>query len=168
MPITAKLRYLRIAPRKVRMVADLIKGKTVSQAQTILTFTLKRAAEPFVKLLKSALANAKNNFQIEQDNLYISKILIDEGPKHKRWRARARGRAAEIQKKTSHISLVLDAIRGKKLRKTKKAAKIKKAKEIEKKQRAFEEKKPRLRAEREMLKPKTERAVRRVFRRKAF
>ncbi len=183
MPITAKLRYLRIAPRKVRMVADLIKGKTARQAQTILTFISKRAAEPFLKLLKSALANAKNNFQIEEAGLYISKILTDEGPKHKRWRARARGRAAEIQKKTSHISLVLDTIQGEKPRKTRKAIKIKKAKEAEKKQSSFkvskspegilktEEKKPGLRAKRIFFDPrikKTKRVTKKVFRRKAF
>ncbi|MDI6591661.1 MAG: 50S ribosomal protein L22 [Patescibacteria group bacterium] len=110
MLITAKLRYLRIAPRKVRLVADLIRGKKVEEAQNILNFTVKRAAKPLLKLLKSAIANAKNNFQLEESNLYISKILVDEGPKYKRWRARARGRADQIQKKTSHLTLVLDEI----------------------------------------------------------
>lgn len=162
------------------MVADLIKGKTASQAQTILNFTFKRAAEPFLKLLKSALANAKNNFQTEEANLYISKILTDEGPKHKRWRAQAKGRAAEIQKKTSHISLVLDIIEGKKLRKAKKAIKIKKTKPAfakamtgkeEKKEKMLEEKKPKLRMGREFFETrikKEKRGEKRVFRRKAF
>lgn len=108
--MTAKLRYLRIAPRKVRLVADLIRGKSVEEAQTILNFTVKRAAQPLLKLLKSAIANAKNNFQLEEANLYISKILVDEGPKYKRWMPRARGRASLIQKKTSHITLILDEI----------------------------------------------------------
>ena len=113
MIITAKLKYLRIAPRKVRLVADLIRNKMVFQAKTILNFQTKKAAKPLLKLLNSAIVNAKNNFQLEEAQLYISKITIDEGPKLKRWRARARGQAAEIQKKTSHINLVLDEIKGK-------------------------------------------------------
>lgn len=108
MAITAKLRYLRIAPRKVRLVADLIRGKSVEEAQNILNFTQKRAALPILKLLKQAISNAKNNFQLEEKNLYISKILVDEGPKLKRVRPRAKGHADEIQKKTSHITLVLE------------------------------------------------------------
>jgi len=112
MAITAKLRYLRIAPRKVRLVADLIRGKSVEEAQNILNFTQKKTAEPFSKLLKQAIANAKNNppagGQMEEKNLYISTILVDEGPKLKRVRPRARGHADEIQKKTSHITLVLE------------------------------------------------------------
>lgn len=108
MPIIARLRYLRIAPRKVRLVADLIRGKPVREAETILRFQIKRGAEPVRKLLQSALANAKNNFKISEENLFISKITVDEGPKLKRWRPRARGRASPIQKKTSHITLVLE------------------------------------------------------------
>jgi len=112
MAITAKLRYLRIAPRKVRLVADLIRGKSVEEAQNILNFTQKKTAEPFSKLLKQAIANAKNNppagGQMEEKNLYISTILVDEGPKLKRVRPRARGQANEIQKKTSHLTLVLE------------------------------------------------------------
>lgn len=119
MQITAKLRYLRIAPRKVRLVADLIRGKSVKEAQSILDFSSKKAAGPIKKLLKNSIANNKSNFQLDQDSLYISKITVDEGPKLKRWRPRARGKAAEIQKKTSHISLVLE---GKK-KKTKKLTK---------------------------------------------
>jgi len=79
MAVTAKLNYLRIAPRKVRLVVDLIRGKTVGEAQTILNFTTKRANKPLLKLLKSAAANAKHNFQIDESNLYISKIVVDEG-----------------------------------------------------------------------------------------
>ena len=110
MPVTAKLRYLRIAPRKVRLVADLIRGKPVEEVQTILNFTQKRAALPILKLLKQAIANAKNNFQMKEKNLYISKILVDEGPKLKRVMPRARGHADEIQKKTSHITIILDEL----------------------------------------------------------
>ena len=110
MPITAKLRYLRIAPRKVRLVADLIRGKSVKEAQTILNFTVKKAAQPLLKLLKSAVNNAKNNFQLEESSLYVAKITVDEGPKYKRWMPRARGQASEIQKKSSHITIVLEEI----------------------------------------------------------
>ncbi len=107
MEVTAKLRYLRIAPRKVRLVADLVRGKSVEEATHILNFTRKRAAKPLLKLLNSAVANASHNFQLKKENLYISKILVNEGPKLKRWRPRARGMAYEIQKKTSHITLTL-------------------------------------------------------------
>lgn len=163
MPVTAKLRYLRIAPRKVRLVADLIRGKSVEEAQTILNFTQKRAALPFSKLLKSALANARHNFQLEEGNLYIQKILVDEGPKYKRWRARARGMASPIQKKTSHITLVLDTIEKKKVKK------IKERKKIEKKViRVPRIAKPKFRPEIEERKPKLEKGIRRIFRRKAF
>jgi len=108
MPVQAQLRHLRIAPRKVRLIADAIRGEQVSTAQTILNFTTKKAALSLLKLLNSAVANAKNNLKLDPSNLFISKIEVNEGPKLKRWRPRARGRAYEIQKKTSHIILVLD------------------------------------------------------------
>lgn len=107
MQVTAKLNYLRIAPRKVRLVADLVRGKRVEEARTILGFTPKRAAPVLLKLLESAVANAKNDFQLDADRLYLKKLVVDEGPKLKRWRPRARGQAYEIQKKSSHITLVL-------------------------------------------------------------
>lgn len=107
MKVEVKLRKLRIAPRKVRLVADVIRNKSAEEAQSILSFTIKRGAQPLLKLLKSALANAKNNFQLDSANLYISKITVDEGTKFKRWMPRARGQASEIQKKTSHITMVL-------------------------------------------------------------
>ncbi len=131
MPVTAKLRYLRIAPRKVRLVADLIRGKSVDEAQTILNFTFKKTSLPLFKLLKSAIASAKNDFKLEELNLFISKITVDEGPKYKRWRARSRGQAAEIQKKTSHVTLFLDEIQ-KKVKKGKVVEKVEKDTEVEK------------------------------------
>lgn len=166
MPVTAKLRYLRIAPRKVRLVADLIRGKRIEEAQNILNFKVKKAAPPLLKLLRSATANAKNNFQLDESNLYIAKILVDEGPKYKRWRARARGRADEIQKKTSHVTVVLDEI-VKKPKKVKKVKKIKKAlpKPPEKVPKV---EKPKLKPEIEIKRPKIERGLKRIFRRKAF
>lgn len=111
MQITAKLKHLRIASRKVRLVADLIRGLTVIQAEQQLNFLVKRSVKPIGKLLKSAVANAENNAKLVKDNLYISKISVDEGATLKRWRARAMGRAAEIMKRTSHITLVLDEIK---------------------------------------------------------
>lgn len=111
MVVKAKLNNLRIAPRKVRLVADLIRGKNVDWAQSVLEMIVKRAAKPMSKLLKSAVANAENNFHLDKDNLYISKIMVNEGRKLKRWRARSRGRAFEIQKKTSHIILELSEIK---------------------------------------------------------
>ena len=108
MSVSVKLKHLRISPRKVRLVADLIRGKDVSQAKSVLDFTVKKSSLHLKKLLNSAIAAAKNDFSLDEKDLYISKITVDEGPRLKRWRARARGRAAEILKRTSHITLVLD------------------------------------------------------------
>ena len=174
MRVKTSLRYLRIAPRKVRLVADLIRGKTVEQAQTILNFVRKRAAIPLLKLLNSAIANAHHNFQLEKENLYIRELRVDEGPKLKRWRPRARGQAFEIQKKTSHVTLVLEEIEKKpkkrkikiKKEKIRKPAKEKIVKEETKPKKEIKKpKKPEL----EMPKPKIERkGIKRFFRRKAF
>jgi len=98
------------------LVADLVKGKNVLQSLAILKNTPKRAAEPMAKLLQSALANAKSNFEIDESKLYISKLLVDEAPKLKRWRPRAMGRAYGIQKKGSHITLVLEERESKKVK----------------------------------------------------
>ena len=104
MAVTVKLRYLRISPRKVSMLADFVRGKLVEKAQAILNFTIKKSGQPMLKLLNSAVAAAKNNFHLDPANLYISKITVDEGPKHKRWRPRARGQAYPIHKKTSPLT----------------------------------------------------------------
>lgn len=174
MPVTAKLRYLRIAPRKVRIVADLIRGKTVEEAQTILNFTVKKAAQPLLKLLKQAIANAKN-LELDEQNLYISKINVDEGPKYKRYFPRARGQAYEIQKKTSHITLILDEIKKKKLKKIKKVKKAppKAAEKVPKVEKPPKEGKPptgqaKFKPGIEIPKPKIEKGIKRIFRRKAF
>ncbi len=90
------------------MVADMIRNKKATEASTALAFSLKAGAVPMKKLVDSAMSNAKNNHKIEDENsLFISKLTVDEGPMLKRWRARARGRAMQIQKKTSHVSLTL-------------------------------------------------------------
>ena len=107
MQVSAKLRHLRMSPRKVRLVADVIRGLDVKNAQNQLSFMNKRAAKPVLKLLNSAVANAEHNFKFKKDNLYISELRVDEGAILKRWRARAMGRAAPINKRTSHILIVL-------------------------------------------------------------
>lgn len=131
MEVKAKLNYLRIAPRKTRLVADLVRGKTVEEAQTILNFTVKRGNTPIVKLLNTAIASAKENFQVDKSNLYIAKIFIDEAPMLKRWRARSRGRAYGIKKRASHITLVLGEIKkgGVKTKKIKKSKSLAESKE---------------------------------------
>jgi len=108
MKVLAKLNYLRIAPRKVRLVADLIRNKSVIEAENILNFTVKKAALPLLKLLRSAIANAEHNFHLKKENLYICEILVNEGPRLKRILPRARGRADIIQKKTSHVTIILE------------------------------------------------------------
>lgn len=169
--ITAKLRNLRIAPRKVSLVADLIRGKSAEEAQAILNFTIKKAAVPMLKLLDSALANAKNNLQLDSVNLYISRITVDGGAKLKRWRSRARGTANEIQKKTSHINLVLDEILKSKRSKKPKKIEGEAISREEKVEKIKGEEKPKLKPETKPHMPKTEKASslgRRIFRRKSF
>jgi len=100
-------RYVRLTPRKARLVADVVRGKSALQALDILTFTNKKAAGVLKKTLASAIANATNNFNMNEENLYISKVTIDEGPMLKRVMPRAMGRADIIQKKTSHVTIVV-------------------------------------------------------------
>ena len=104
----ASVKNVRISPRKVRMVVDTVRGKSVSQAIGILAFTRKKAAEPVQKLLRSAVANAAENDGImDVDDLFIDRITVDEGPTLKRFTPRARGRATPIHKRTSHIQIAL-------------------------------------------------------------
>ena len=107
MEVTAKARFIRMSPRKVRLVADLIRGLDVDKAEVQLNFSVKAAARPVLKLLRSAIANAEHNHKLEHDNLFVKVITVDGGPMLKRWRARAFGRAAPIRKRTSHINIVL-------------------------------------------------------------
>ena len=109
--INAQLNYLRIAPRKVRLVADLLRGLPVTSAESELRFITKRASLPISKLLNSAIANAKSNsaFHGTKDDLYIKTIKVDGGPVLKRSMPRARGRAFPIRKETSHITLILSS-----------------------------------------------------------
>jgi large subunit ribosomal protein L22 len=108
MEVKAITRYVRISPRKARLVTELIKGKPVEEALTILRFVPKKAASLVDKTLRSALANAEQNPNIDVDTLYIKRIFVDGGPTMKRWRARAMGRATKIIKRTSHITVILD------------------------------------------------------------
>jgi large subunit ribosomal protein L22 len=128
MAFEVKLKHLKISPRKVRLVADMVRGKKIDEAQAILGFTVKKGADPILKLLNSAVANVKNNSKKEIDGLFISKITVDEGPIAKRIMPRAKGRGDRIMKRSSHVTLVLDEKRGpKKKRKEKTEAKEEKA-----------------------------------------
>ena len=104
----AQARYVRISSRKVKVVIDLIRGKSVAEAQGILQFTPKAASEVVEKLLNSAIANAENNLELNRDNLYVAEVYANQGPTLKRFRPRAQGRATRIRKRTSHITIVLD------------------------------------------------------------
>jgi large subunit ribosomal protein L22 len=108
METQANARFIRIAPRKARYVADLIRGKKVEDALDILTFLPRKGSRLLSKLVKSAIANAGQNESIDVDTLFIKKIFIDGGPTLKRFRPRAMGRATAIRKRTSHITVVLD------------------------------------------------------------
>ena len=107
MDARAEVKYLRISPRKVQIVCDLIRGQDAQTAMAILMATPKAASEPLVKLLKSACANAENNFSMDPEKLYVSKVYATPGPILKRMMPRAQGRAYRINKRTSHITLVV-------------------------------------------------------------
>ena len=118
MEVKVYLRYLNIAPRKTRLVANLIKGMEVERAKAQLLFCKKRAAKPILKLINSAIANARNNLGID-GIFFIKEIRVDQGPMLKRWMPRAFGRATMIQRKTSHITLVLEVKEPKKVERKK-------------------------------------------------
>ena len=180
MSVTAKLNYLRIAPRKTRLIADLIRGKSVQEAQAILNFVVKKSKDPLLKLLNQAVSNAQNDFQLEKENLYISKITVDEGPKLKRWRPRSRGQTYQIQKKTSHVVIVLDQIVEKAEKKQKKTKKIEKekpelkketttSKDLDKKEKEkFKKFKLKSEIKEQKQKPQVEKGIKKIFKRKAF
>ncbi|MFH1136288.1 MAG: 50S ribosomal protein L22 [Pseudomonadota bacterium] len=104
----AVAKFIRISPRKVRIVAENIKGQPVESALGILTFTPKKAGKILLKVLNSAVANAEQNPKVDVDTLVVKKVHVDEGPTLKRFRARAQGRAYRINKRTSHITVVLE------------------------------------------------------------
>jgi large subunit ribosomal protein L22 len=108
MEAKASAKYIRISPQKARLVVDLIRGKKIGEAQNTLRFTRKYAALLVDKVLKSAIANASQNPNIDENILYVKEVFVDQGPSLKRWRARAQGRAASIKKRMSHITIILD------------------------------------------------------------
>lgn len=107
MEVKAYLRHLRMAPRKVRLIVDAIRGLKVSDAETRLSFIKRDATRPVLKLLQSAVANAQHNFKLDPQTLFVKTIAADAGTTLKRFRPRAMGRAAPIRKRTTHITLVL-------------------------------------------------------------
>jgi ribosomal protein L22 len=105
--VRAKARYVRTAPRKARLVVDHIRGKSVDEARAILIHTPRAASRDVLKLLDSAIANAENNHELVADELKIDRVFVDEGPTLKRYRPRALGRATQIRKRTSHMTILL-------------------------------------------------------------
>ena len=112
MEVKASLKYLRISPRKVRLVADLIRGLPLREAEAQLKFLNKKAAPEMAKLLQSAKSNAEHNFHLNPDNLYVSQCYVNEGPTAMRWMPRAQGRATKIRKRSSHVYIILQEKNG--------------------------------------------------------
>ncbi|MFH1233649.1 MAG: 50S ribosomal protein L22 [Patescibacteria group bacterium] len=111
MEVKAKAKDIRMSPRKVRLVVNVVRGLPVARSLDLLKFTKKKAVKPVVKLLKSAMANAEHNFELDQNNLYIKTITVDEGQTLHRWLPRAHGRATSLRKKSCHVNLILDEIK---------------------------------------------------------
>jgi large subunit ribosomal protein L22 len=105
--VKAVARWVRMSPRKARLVTEHIRGRSVPEARTVLAFTPRAAAREIEKVLRSAVANAEANHNLDGDQLVVSAAYVDEGPVMKRWRARARGRAVRIRKPTCHITVLL-------------------------------------------------------------
>ena len=108
METRAVAKFVRISPRKIRLVMDQVRGKQVGEALNMLSFAPQRGARILKKLVSSAIANAEQNTGVDVDSLYIMRIYADEGPTLKRWRPRAQGRATSIRKRTSHLTVVLN------------------------------------------------------------
>ena len=105
--VRASAKYVRVTPQKARLVADQVRGKPVTEATALLQFSPRGAARDIQKLLESAMANAENNHELVAEEMRVSAINVDEGPTLRRWRARARGRATRIDKRTCHVSVAL-------------------------------------------------------------
>ena len=110
METKAIARFVRISPRKARLIMDQVRGKNVGEARKVLMFTPQKAALLVKKVIDSAVANAEHNNNADIDNLYIKRIYSDEGPSLKRWRPRAQGRAGRIRKRTSHLTVILEEL----------------------------------------------------------
>jgi large subunit ribosomal protein L22 len=109
MEARAQARFIRVTPRKARRVVDLIRGLPATEAQAVLRFAPQAASEPVGKVLASAIANAEHNNKLDADTLVVSRAWVDEGPTHKRFRPRAQGRAYRVNKRTSHITVIVEA-----------------------------------------------------------
>lgn len=162
--ITAKLNYLRIAPRKMRLVADSIKRLPANEAEAQLIINPKKAAESLLKLLRSAIANSKQQ-GLKLENLFVKEARVDQGPMLKKYMPRAQGRATMIQKKTSHISLIL--AESKSIKKTRfiiaKPEKMKK-----KKVESLPKEKPKIEEKKEIKLMEKPGFIKRMFRRKSI
>jgi large subunit ribosomal protein L22 len=110
MEARARARFVRLSPRKARRVIDMIRGQTVGEARRILAFSGLGASRPVRKCLDSAVANAEQNPGVVADNLVVARAFVDEGPTLKRWRPRAMGRATRIDKRTSHITVIVETV----------------------------------------------------------
>ena len=108
MEVRAAAKYIRISPRKIRLIMDQIRGKKIEEAVNLLSFSSQKGAFILRKLINSAVANANENYDIDVDTLYIKRVFADEGPTLKRFRPRAMGRATSIRKRTSHLTVILD------------------------------------------------------------
>ena len=108
--VRASARYLRVTPRKARLVADQVRGMPTAEALPLLEFSPRGAAHDIRKLIESAMANAENNHDLVAEEMRISELNVDEGPTLRRWRARARGRATRVDKRTCHVSVALTPI----------------------------------------------------------
>jgi large subunit ribosomal protein L22 len=107
MQAKAEAKYVRVSPRKVKPICDLVRGKNVKEAQAILKFTPRKGAETMLKVLNSAIANAENNHNMNVEELYIADVYANQGPTMKRWKAGSMGRANPILRRTSHIGVVV-------------------------------------------------------------
>ena len=110
MEIRAAAKFIRISPRKLRLVMDQVRGRKVEEALNILSFAPQKGAHILKKLINSAVANAEQNAGIDVDSLYVKRLYADEGPTMKRWRPRAQGRATRIRKRTSHLTIIVDGM----------------------------------------------------------
>lgn len=108
--VKAKLKFLRMSPRKVRLLADMVRGRKVTTALETLSLMNKRGASPIFKLIQSAMANAKHNHALVPEDLRVKTITVDGGPVTKRWMPKAHGRATPVRQRTSHVNLVLEVV----------------------------------------------------------
>ena len=132
------MKNLRVSQRKTRLVADMIRGKDIDTARTQLQFSTKKTSEDILCLLNSAVANAKNNFRLDEEKLFVEKIVVEEGPTLKRWIPRAQGRASAIKKRTCSVIITLNELGDKDEKTSKKAEKemkpeVKAVKEVKEK-----------------------------------